>query len=122
LILDEIGSWLASYVPILSEPRSLLGLPRQRRTPVTEQTEIDLGSHIDGYNIQQPSSSTIGDALHFLMIRWPLCFGLLFKLGCMLQDLRPLDFAVLQEQFRVESDTAFDLDFSCLSMLEAYLS
>ena len=102
-------------------PRALLSVPRQRRTPITEQTKVDLGPYVDRYNVQQLFPSTVSDALNLLMVCWPLFFGLLLECRRVLQDLRPFDLAILQEQLRIEVDATVDMDFGCLPMLKAYL-
>lgn len=40
-----------AYIPILPQPRSLLRMPRQCRAPITEQPKVDLGAHIQRYDI-----------------------------------------------------------------------
>jgi hypothetical protein len=55
-------------------------MPRQRGTSVTEQAKVDLGPYVQSDNVQQISSRTIGNALHFLVICWPFGFRLLFEL------------------------------------------
>jgi hypothetical protein len=55
------------------------------------------------------------------MVCGPLFFCLLFKCGCVLQDLWPFLLAALQKKIGVELNAAADLNPGCFSMLEADL-
>jgi hypothetical protein len=96
-------------------------MPRQRSTSVTEQAKVDLGSHIEGDNVQKLSSRTIGYSLHLFMVRRPSVFCFLFELRSVLEDFRPSLLAILQEEACVELNAAGDLKFSGLTVLVADL-
>jgi hypothetical protein len=96
-------------------------MPCQRSTPIAEQSEVDLGPHIQRHNIKKFRPSAIGYALHFFMICWPLLFGLLLKFRCMLQNFWPSLFAVLKEKASVELDAATNLELCGLAVLETDL-
>jgi hypothetical protein len=70
-------------------------MPRQRGTPITKQAKVDLGSHVQGDNIQQLMSGAVSNALHLFMVCWPFCFRLLFEFRSVFENLRPSLLAVL---------------------------
>jgi hypothetical protein len=96
-------------------------MPCQCSTSIAEQSEVDLGPHIQCHDIKKFRPSAIGYTLHFFMISWPLLFDLLLKFRSVLKNFWPSLFAVLEKKASVELDAATNLEPCGLAVLETDL-
>ena len=81
LRLQRLIGETGTNIPVLAQPCSLLSVPREGCAAVAEEPEVDLGSHVNGYNVQELFSGSVRDALHLFMVCWPLGLGLLLEAG-----------------------------------------